>query len=76
MENFEGFNDVVLGWLKKVNIDLDLGYDEDEDFNDYLNYGFDERCEEELWEGIIGIDVDNYKDFKKEVKKIIKEIDM
>ena len=73
MENFEGFNDVVLGWLKKVNIDLDLGYDEDEDFNDYLNYGFDERYEEELWEGIIEIDVDNYKDFKKEVKKIIKE---
>jgi hypothetical protein len=76
MENFEGFNDVVLGWLKKVNIDLDLGYDEDEDFNDYLNYGFDERCEEEFWEGIIEIDVDNYKDFKKEVKKIIKEVGM
>jgi len=76
MENFEGFNDVVLGWLKKVNIDLDLGYDEDEDFNDYLNYGFDERCEEELWEDIIEIDVDNYKDFKKEVKKIIKEVGM
>jgi hypothetical protein len=76
MENFKGFNDVVLGWLKKVNIDLDLGYDENEDFNDYLNYGFDERGEEELWEGIIEIDVDNYKDFKKEVKKIIKEVGM
>jgi len=76
MKNFEGFNDVVLSYLKKVNIDLDLGYDKDEDFNDYLNYGFDERCEEELWEGIIEIDVDNYKDFKKEVKKIIKEIGM
>ena len=43
MENFEGFNDVVLGWLKKVNIDLDLGQDEAEDFDDYLKDGFDER---------------------------------
>ena len=36
MENFEGFNNEVLGWLKRVNIDLDLGYNENEDFNDYL----------------------------------------
>ena len=71
MENFEGFNNEVLGWLKRVNIDLDLGYNENEDFNDYLNYGFDERCEEELWEGIIGIDVDNYEDFKKEVYELM-----
>ena len=50
---------------------MDLGYNENEDFNDYLNYGFDERCEEELWEGIIEIDVDNYEDFKKEVYELM-----
>jgi hypothetical protein len=49
MENFEGFNDVDLGWLKKVNIDLDLGYDEDLEL---MLEEIIEELKEELWEGI------------------------
>jgi hypothetical protein len=58
-------------WWDRANKELDLGFDDD--IESYID-SYDEEWQREFAEEVMGIDTENYKDYKSQVKDIYNDV--